>query len=292
MSSAIESREWTGHTIERRLVDGYVNATSICKATGCLFGNYNANVKTSRYLECLKKATQLELSNLIVAKQGNTTWVHPSVAVDLARWCCSDFAVFLDGWLLKDFASHQRDSILPNNAIASIDNVRLYQDQIVIRTEIQLHEKIVAFVRNRYPAVLMNAGLGETGSTEALRIANWRKGYIKGCPDLFLYQRHPKHVGFALEFKHPGGLGVLSEKQEVFAESLRCQGWLVLITQSYEEAILAIAEYMRDVQVVFCPTCKRLYVSAGSLAHHVRSTHEMKNKKQKIEQETQSQSEA
>jgi hypothetical protein len=285
-SAIIETRQWTGHAIEKRVADGYVNATSICKATNCLFGHYNANAKTARYLESLKTVTGLEISVLVMTKYGCSTWVHPRVGLDLARWCCPDFAVWMDGWMFETLVgrpSNVSDS-LPQATDVSINNIRLYEDQIVIRTETQLHEKIVGFVRSRYPAVLTSAGLGETGSTEALRLANWRKGYTGGCPDLFLYQRHPKHVGFALEFKHPGGLGHISEKQEVFAENLRCQGWLVLITQSYEEAILAIAEYMKAAQVA-CPTCKRCYSSTGSLANHVKHSHAV-NKKQKIETQT------
>jgi hypothetical protein len=254
----IETRQWTGHAIEKRVADGYVNATSICKATNCLFGNYNANAKTARYLESLKTVTGLEISVLVMTKYGCSTWVHPRVGLDLARWCCPEFAVWMDGWMFETLVgrpSNVSDS-LPQAPDVSINNIRLYEDQIVIQTETQLHEKIVGFVRSRYPAVLTSAGLGETGSTG-------------GCPDLFLYQRHPKHVGFALEFKHPGGLGHISEKQEDFAENLRCQGWLVLITQSYEEAILAIAEYMKAAQVA-CPTCKRCYSSTGSLANHVK----------------------
>ena len=42
---------------------------------------------------------------LIVSRQGNGggTWVHPQVAVDLARWISAPFAVWMDGWFIESF---------------------------------------------------------------------------------------------------------------------------------------------------------------------------------------------
>jgi hypothetical protein len=109
-SAIIETRQWTGHAIERRIADGYVNATSICKATNCRFGDYNANAKTARYLESLKTVTGLEISVLVMTKHASTTWVHPRVGLDLARWCCPDFAVWMDGWLLEALVGNVKET--------------------------------------------------------------------------------------------------------------------------------------------------------------------------------------
>ena len=50
--------------------------------------------------------------------QGGGTWVHPQVAVDLARWISAPFAVWMDGWFLEEMGrvSQVRDTqpLLPD----------------------------------------------------------------------------------------------------------------------------------------------------------------------------------
>jgi hypothetical protein len=64
------SRPWNGTPIHRRTTDGYANASSLCLS--------------------LKGGSH----------QG--TWVHPQVAVDLARWISAPFAVWMDRWFLEN----------------------------------------------------------------------------------------------------------------------------------------------------------------------------------------------
>jgi len=35
------------------------------------------------------------------------TWIHPRLAVDLARWICPSFAVWMDGWFLESLGMTQ-----------------------------------------------------------------------------------------------------------------------------------------------------------------------------------------
>ena len=42
--------------------------------------------------------------------------------------------------------------------------------------ETDLHHKIVEFIHNRYPDVLIVAGLGENHITSEMRLESWRKG--------------------------------------------------------------------------------------------------------------------
>ena len=47
--------------------------------------------------------------DLIQSRQGHGggTWVHPQVAVDLARWISAPFAVWMDGWFLESVQQAQ-----------------------------------------------------------------------------------------------------------------------------------------------------------------------------------------
>jgi KilA-N domain len=107
-ATLIEAREWNGHPIHRRQVDGYVNATAMCKANGRHFPHYLANGRTSEYLQDLSGSVGIP-TDLLRVTIGNGpnhlrgTWVHPRLAVDLARWISPAFAVWMDGWFLEQF---------------------------------------------------------------------------------------------------------------------------------------------------------------------------------------------
>ena len=107
----IEAREWNGHAIQRRQVDGYVNATAMCRAGGKRWNHYQANDRTQDYIHALAADAGIPATGnqgLICSVQGGRpefqgTWIHPRLAVDLARWISPQFAVWMDGWFLEQF---------------------------------------------------------------------------------------------------------------------------------------------------------------------------------------------
>ena len=90
-----------------------------------------------------------------------------------------------------------------------------YNDSLTFRieNETDLHVKVVSFLKKRYPHSLFSVSLGENQDTLSKRIDSFRKGYIKGSPDLIVHNLHTKFSGFALELKTPNGRGVLSPEQ-------------------------------------------------------------------------------
>ena len=107
----IEAREWNGHPIQRRQMDGYVNATAMCRAGGRRWNHYQANERTQAYIQALAADAGIPATGnpgLICSIQGGRpelqgTWIHPRLAVDLARWIAPQFAVWMDGWFLEQF---------------------------------------------------------------------------------------------------------------------------------------------------------------------------------------------
>ena len=53
--------------------------------------------------------SEIRMFDLIESRQGQGggTWVHPRVAVDLARWISAPFAVWMDGWFLESLQQTQ-----------------------------------------------------------------------------------------------------------------------------------------------------------------------------------------
>ena len=114
----LEVRVWEGTPIQRR-ADGYVNATAMCKANGKHLPHYMANERTKQYLQALSPVVGIPTTDLVQAIQGGQpdlqgTWIHPRLAVDLARWISPAFAVWMDGWFLEELqggrVSHVQDT--------------------------------------------------------------------------------------------------------------------------------------------------------------------------------------
>ena len=79
----------------------------------------------------------------------------------------------------------------PNNRMFKTEN------------EEDLHCKVVQSIRNYYPNAIMVPGLGETQDTPDKRINSWKKGYLRGQPDLMILDFHKDYKGLCIEFKSP-----------------------------------------------------------------------------------------
>ena len=105
-TQGLSVRVWNGAGISRRNADGYINATAMCKANGKHLPHYMANVKTGEYIRALAGSVGIPTDLLVQPittgiNQFRGTWVHPRLAVDLARWISPAFAVWMDGWFLE-----------------------------------------------------------------------------------------------------------------------------------------------------------------------------------------------
>jgi len=128
---ALVSRSWNGTPISRRTSDGYVNATAMCKANGKQWSKYRESDRCQTYLDALAETSEIRMFDLIQSRQGQGggTWVHPQVAVDLARWISAPFAVWMDGWFLD---SVQQLQPAPVEATAA---PRLRQAEVIALVE-------------------------------------------------------------------------------------------------------------------------------------------------------------
>ena len=109
-SAQIEAREWNGHAIQRRQADGYVNASAVCLANRKRWNDYFRLERTEAYIAALAADAGFPATGLVVSIKGGRpelqgTWIHPRLAVDLARWISPQFAVWMDGWFLEQFTT-------------------------------------------------------------------------------------------------------------------------------------------------------------------------------------------
>jgi hypothetical protein len=76
----------------------------MCQANGKRWHNYWQNDSTQEFVAELSSITRIPVMGLVESRVGGRpettgTWVHPRVALDLARWCSPKFAVQVNGWV-------------------------------------------------------------------------------------------------------------------------------------------------------------------------------------------------
>ena len=143
-----------------------------------------------------------------------------------------------------------------------------------IENETDLHVKVVSFLKKRYPHSLFTVTLGENQDTAFKRIDSFKKGYVRGSPDLIINNLHKHYTGFCIEFNNPKGNGVLSPDQSIILLQYQNNGFKTLVSNDYDHIIEQIIEYFRNVRLL-CSYCPRRFVSPQSLSNHIKIFHKM-----------------
>ena len=143
-----------------------------------------------------------------------------------------------------------------------------------IENETDLHVKVVSFLKKRYPHSLFTVILGENQDTAFKRIDSFKKGYLRGSPDMIINNLHKHYTGFCIEFKSPKGNGVLSPDQSKMLRQYQNNGFKTLVSNDYDQIIEQIIEYFRDFRLL-CLHCLRRFISPQSLRNHIKFIHKM-----------------
>ena len=103
---ALIPHEVENRIVQQRAIDGYINATAMCKAAERLFGDYYRLKTTKAFLEALEADMGIPITGLVQVVQGGQpelqgTWVHPQVAIHLAQWLRPEFAVQVTKWVFE-----------------------------------------------------------------------------------------------------------------------------------------------------------------------------------------------
>jgi len=106
-------------------------------------------------------------------------------------------------------------------------------------------EIVIKYLRLAYPDALYCASAGGMRTSYLQAIKMKRTGYVKGFPDLFIYEPRNEYNGLAIEMKKEKG-GVASPEQKRWQEQLRNRGYASYICKGSEEAIKIIDEYFNE----------------------------------------------
>ena len=114
--------------------------------------------------------------------------------------------------------------------------------KVAPESESNQQEIVVKYLRLAYPNALYCASAGGMRTSYLQAIKMKRTGYVKGFPDLFIYEPNQDYHGLAIEMKKVKGSKIEPEQVQ-WQEQLRNRGYCSYICKGSEEAIKVIDEY-------------------------------------------------
>ena len=218
-------------------------------------------------LECLTKGglKRTPLKN----EQISTIFVNESGLYSLILQSKLESAKVFKRWVTKDVLPSIRKT---GRYDYCIDHK--YNNTLTFKIENEMDLHVVSFLKKRYPHSLFTVTLGENQDTAFKRIDSFKKGYLRGSPDLIINNLHKHYTGFCIEFKSPKGNGILSPDQFMILLQYQKNGFKTLVSNDYDHIIEQVIEYFRDVRIK-CSYCPRRFISSQSLRNHINGFHKM-----------------
>ena len=205
-------------------------------------------------------------------EQGGSIFINESGLYSLIFGSKLESAKAFKRWVTKDVLPSIRKTGRYDYCIDHKYNNML---TFKIENKMDLHVKVVSFLKKRYPHSLFTVTLGENQDTAYKRIDSFKEnGYLRGSPDLMIINLHKHYTGFCIEFKSPEGNGVLSLDQSMILRQYQNNGFKTLVSNDYDHIIEQVIEYFRDVRIK-CSYCRRRFISSQSLRNHIKGFHKM-----------------
>ena len=146
----------------------------------------------------------------------------------------------------------------------------------MIGNETDLYNKVVNLIRKYYPDSILVAGLGENQDTdhEDKRLDSYKKGYMRGQPDLLVLDYHKDYKGLGIEFKSPTGNYYVSEAQKEMKKKYVNNGYAFILSNDYDKISKNIHEYIKGIRVP-CKYCIKQFLNKHTLKMHYKVIHEI-----------------
>ena len=147
-----------------------------------------------------------------------------------------------------------------------------WNKMIMIGNETDLHYKVVSLIRKYYPDSILAAGLGENQDTDDKRLNSYKKGYMRGQPDLMVLDYHKDYKGLCIEFKSPTNNYHISKEQYELMEKYSNNGYKFNLSNDYDEICIEVHDYMKGIRVP-CKYCIKHFYNNDTLETHYRVIH-------------------
>ena len=126
----------------------------------------------------------------------STVYINESGLYSLILRSKQESARVFKRWVTKDVLP----SIRKTGRYSYDDMNHKYNDSLTfkIENETVLHTKVVSFLKKRYPHSIFSVGLRENQDSVNKRIDSFKKGYLRGSPDLIVHNLHKHYTGLAI----------------------------------------------------------------------------------------------
>ena len=160
--SIVTNFNYNGTVIQRR-EDGFINLTQMCQANGKRLDHFLKANKTKDYIESLSNSLHtgvVQSPHLGVLDSGrggdhSGTWGHPSLAINLARWISSDFAVWCDAHIFNLMSTGKTSlDIDPIDKLIKLEELRFKNTQLACDMATMHGKEYGALVLGRPDAVI------------------------------------------------------------------------------------------------------------------------------------------
>jgi len=108
--------------------------------------------------------------------------------------------------------------------------------------EALIQEAVINYLVAQYPGTLYCASAGGVRTSMKQAIMMKRTGYVKGFPDVFIYEPRDAFHGLAIEMK--AAKGIVSQSQKEWWANLNNRNYMAFVCKGFDEAKKVIDDYM------------------------------------------------
>ena len=146
--------------------------------------------------------------------------------------------------------------------------------EVSIKSETDLHYKIIEYIRLYFSNIIIVPGLGEHQINSKIRTDAYMKGYKSGSPDILILNQHHIYNGLAIELKTPMNTGRLSSNQKSYLEELKMNNFKIIISNDYAFIIHELETYFSGIRFS-CIHCSRKFTSIDGRENHYLNFHKI-----------------
>jgi len=110
--------------------------------------------------------------------------------------------------------------------------------------EDKLQTAIVSYLKMKYNVLYCASLGGQYQKYHSQRLKAKRTGYVKGFPDIFIYEARNGFNGLAIELKVKGNYA--SPSQKVWIVNLNNRGYLAKVCTGFDDAKETIDNYFKE----------------------------------------------
>ena len=214
IQNSIINHELNGHIVPQQRNNGYINLTKLCAAGGKKLANWNQMKSVKTYLEELSSDIGIPISStdgseaLIVytnARGDQSTWGHPEVAVDVAKWVSIPFRIQVNRWFVEwsTNKNQQNASVSPKLPEVTDKTIEVHSQAIQMFSnsgDLQLAQLLKSRLGNLVLAEQQQ--LLASTTTQAVVVEQY-----EGAVDVAI------RLGFSVPSNYEGSLGMAVKKK-------------------------------------------------------------------------------